>query len=258
MSYSVESKPDKRSDYDNPAQAKARYGRYSRDGITVHWWNSPDKVKDSDHDNIVKYIYDKSTSVHYVVSNRKITKMVEPDNVAWHATKGNPTTIGIEFSPHLNAEGYKRGGWLISELEKRYKKTFKLYKHSDWSSTSCPGTISLPRLRQEADKFKEIKGGTEVFENDNQIQAMYYLIRGKNGTPQEVAGWRGKKIIEFATNQYARKEVENREKHTDQVEQRVKDLEKALEAERKKKGGTVDPELVAKAAKYDQIKQALK
>lgn len=144
-----------------PAEAKAYYGKYSRDGITWHWWNTPSAVKDSDHDNICNYILNKAAngtgSVNYVLSNKKITLIVNPDNVAWASQGGNPTTISVELSPHLNAEGYKKAGWLFNELEGRYGKTLKHYKHSDWFSTACPGTIDINRIKTEAKKWKDGK-----------------------------------------------------------------------------------------------------
>lgn len=157
MSYQLEFKKAPKSGYHTPDEARAYYGRYARSGITVHWWDLPTKRKDSDHDKIVNYIYNKAVngigSINYVSSNTKITYMVSPDNVAWHAFSGNPTTIGIEFSPHLNAEGYKKAGWLIWQLEQRYGRKLALYPHNHWSSTQCPGHLSLTRMRQEADKW---------------------------------------------------------------------------------------------------------
>lgn len=155
--YAISQKLCRAGTYHTPEQAKAYYGRYSRDGITVHWWNSPNFVANTvaAHDNIVNYIYNKNGgSVNYVVSNFKITMMVHPDNVAWASQSGNATTVSIEFSPHLDNEGYKKAGWLISELEKRYNKGLKLYKHSYWNETQCPGTLDLNRMRAEADKWK--------------------------------------------------------------------------------------------------------
>lgn len=245
MSYPVELKPASRTTYHIPSEARSYYGRYSRDGITVHHWDSPDKVKDSDHDNIVNYIYrkkdnppNKRGSIHYVVSNKKITKMVESSDVAWHAQGGNPTTIGIEFSPHLNAEGYKRGGWLISELEKHHKKTLKLYKHSDWSNTDCPGNISLPRLRQEADKFKKIKGD-DMHPTEQDVKDYFKAWEQREPTKAELADYT-KRSWRYLTDKM------------------LQDLRGEYESEIKqlKKSGAVDPELVAKAARYDQIKNA--
>lgn len=158
MSYAIEIKPANKAGWHTPAEARAYYGRYARDGVTVHWWNSPNLVKDSDHDNIVNYILAGAArgekSVNYVLSNNKITLLVGPDNVAWASQGGNPTTISVEFSPHLNDEGYKKAGWLVNELEERYGKTLNLYPHNYWFTTSCPGHLSLDRIRQEAVRWK--------------------------------------------------------------------------------------------------------
>lgn len=254
MAYEIHIKMDKRDNYHSPAEAKTYYGRYSREGICVHWWNSPDKVKDSDHDNIVNYIYNKGTSIHYVVSNGKITKMVEPDNVAWHAEKGNPITIGIEFSPHLNDEGYKRGGWLISELEKKYGRTLKLYKHSDFVSTSCPGTISLTRLRQEADRFKQApptsggSGGTEMAASADIVTKIYRAVLLREPDPGGLQTYTGRPVDSVFNAIYNSPEanaVRQREQAEDarrnELEGLVRDLqakmsalEQATGAERKK------------------------
>lgn len=159
--YSIEIRLASKNGWHTPAEAKAYYGRYSRDGVTVHWWNTPTAVTDADHDNICNYILGKATrgegSVNYVLSNKKITMLVNPDNVAWASQAGNPTTVSVEFSPHLNAEGYKKAGWLINELFNpttgRYKKAPRLWRHKDWFSTQCPGTLDLPRMLAEANKW---------------------------------------------------------------------------------------------------------
>lgn len=155
--YPIETKISSKNGWHTPAEAKAYYGRYARDGVTIHWWNSPDKIKDSDHDNIVNMKLRQSQagegSVNYVLSNTKITLMVHPDNVAWCSQSGNPVTVSVEFSPHLNAEGYKKAGWLIWQLEKRYNKKLALYPHKYWFQTACPGTLDINRMRAEANKW---------------------------------------------------------------------------------------------------------
>lgn len=156
--YDIEFRLASKNGFHTPAEALAYYKKYARNGITWHWWNSPDKARDSDHDNIVNYILGKASrgvgSVNYVLSNNKITLLVNPDNVAWASQSGNPTTISVELSPHLNTEGYKKAGWLFNELEGRYNKTLSHYKHSDWFGTQCPGTIDINRIKQEAAKWK--------------------------------------------------------------------------------------------------------
>lgn len=158
MSYQIEVRLANKKGWHTPAEAQAYYKRYSREGITVHWWGAPSSNPDSAHDNIVNYILGKANkgtgSVNYVLSNNKITMMVAPDNVAWASQSGNPTTVSIEFSPHLNDEGYKKAGWLIKELEGRYGRGLRLYPHNHWIATQCPGSLDLNRMRREADKWK--------------------------------------------------------------------------------------------------------
>jgi len=150
--YDIEIKPCSNNGWFTPAEAKSYYGRFDREGITCHWWG--DGTGASNHDNIVNYFMGQAAagvkSVNFVCSDAKITQMVNPDNVAWCSTAGNPTTISIEFQPTLSDEGYKRGGWLIAYLEKKYGHEMKLYPHSHWNTTSCPGTIDIDRLRREA------------------------------------------------------------------------------------------------------------
>lgn len=188
MTYTIEDKRIPSTGYYTPEESRKPYpngyGKYAREGITIHWWNSPDKVKDSDHDKIVEYIRskldkppEKRGSVNYVVSNKKVTLMVDPDNVAWASQGGNPTTISIECSPHLNDEGYKRLGWLINQLDERYKRKLTLYPHSHWFTTECPGTLSLARMRREADAFKSKKG--VVMLTTNGLNVLFRFLFGR-------------------------------------------------------------------------------
>lgn len=154
MSYTIEVKPASKNSWFTPAESNAYYSaRYSREGITLHWWGGGEKA--DRHDGIVSYFLQQGVagvkSVNYVVSDIKITEMVSPDNVAWCSQGGNPTTISIECQPTLGEEGYKRLGWLIKYLETRYGHKMSLYPHSKWYATSCPGSISITKARQYAD-----------------------------------------------------------------------------------------------------------
>lgn len=155
-SYPIEIKTVSKNGYFTPTEARAYYGRYDRSGVTVHWWG--DGTGASNHDNIVNYFTAQAAagvkSVNYVVSDNKITLCVNPDNVAWASQSGNATTVSIEFQPTLSAEGYKKGGWLIDQLEQRYSRTLQLLPHSYWFSTACPGSININALRAETDKWK--------------------------------------------------------------------------------------------------------
>jgi hypothetical protein len=152
MSYNIEIKMAPKAVWFTPQESRNYYGRYARDGVTIHWWG--DGTGANNHDNIVNYFLRRTDgSVNYVLSDNKITLMVNPDDVAWTSQSGNATTVSIEHQPTLGAEGYKKSGWLIWQLEQRYGRTLKLYPHNYWFGTQCPGTISLDRIRQEADKW---------------------------------------------------------------------------------------------------------
>lgn len=157
MGYAIEVVPCSKNGWFTPAEARQYYGKYDRMGVTIHWWG--DGTGASNHDNIVRYMNAKGAAgdaptVNYVLSDNKITECVAPENVAWASNNGNPTTISIEHQPTLGAEGYKKSGWLIDQLEKRFGRSLQLFPHNYWTSTQCPGTISLDRIRQEADKWK--------------------------------------------------------------------------------------------------------
>lgn len=161
MSYPIEIRLANKKGWHTPSEARAYYGRYDRMGVTVHWWGLPSENPDSAHNKIVNYILGKANagtgSVNYVLSNTKITMLVNPDNVAWASQAGNPTTVSVEFSPHLNDEGYKKAGWLINELfnpaNGRYRRAPVLYPHKHWVATACPGTLDLNRMKAEANKW---------------------------------------------------------------------------------------------------------
>ncbi len=157
MGYSIESRPCSKAGWFTPAESNNFYAaRYARNGITWHWWG--DGTGASNHDNIVNYLNGKGSrgeapTVNYVLSDNKITECVSPDNVAWASGPGNPTTISVELQPTLGTEGYKKAGWLTWQLEARFGHRMTFYPHNYWMTTACPGTISLDRIRQEADKW---------------------------------------------------------------------------------------------------------
>jgi hypothetical protein len=81
--YPIEVKIVSKNGWDTPAEARARYGKYSRDNYLAHWWGAPGKV--GNHDQTVNYIQGTAAagnmSVNFVVSNTKITMLVDPVNV---------------------------------------------------------------------------------------------------------------------------------------------------------------------------------
>lgn len=156
--YNIEIKLAAKSGYYTPAESRTHYGRYSRDGVAIHWWG--DGTGASNHDNIVNYILNKAKagtgSANYVVSDAKITLLVNPDDVAWCTFEANSYTISVEIQPTLGAEGYKKMGWLIWQLRERYNKNLWLRGHKALvpnRPTACPGTLSIDRMEQEAQKW---------------------------------------------------------------------------------------------------------
>lgn len=154
--YPIEIRLASKNGWSTPQEAPSIWRTpYSREGVTIHWWG--DGTGADNHDNIVNYFLGQAAagnkSVNYVVSDNKITLMVSPDNIAWCSNNGNPTTISIEHQPTLGAEGYKKSGWLVWQLEGRYGHRLSIYPHSKWFGTACPGSIDLNRIRAEADKW---------------------------------------------------------------------------------------------------------
>lgn len=160
-SYAIETKLASKAGWFTPAEARSYYGKYSRDGVTYHWWNSPDKIGGdaAAHDSIVNYLNGRAAqgqapTANYVASESKLTLCVSPDNVAWTSSAGNPTTIGVEGSPHFTEAYYKKLGWLHDQLEQRYNKTLAIYVHFEWQAgTSCSPLVKS-KIRDYANWWK--------------------------------------------------------------------------------------------------------
>lgn len=157
-SYNVEIKPSSSAGYHTPDGARRYYGKYDRSGVTYHWWNRPDRIADNEHDSIVNYMNGNAAkgaapTVNYVASGSKLTLCINPDNVAWTSSNGNPTTIGVECSPHFTESFYKKLGWLHDQLEQRYNRTLAIFVHFDWTPTEC-SPIVKQKIRDYANFWK--------------------------------------------------------------------------------------------------------
>lgn len=258
--YDIETKIVGRQGYFTPDESNAYYKtRYARDGITVHWWGQPGKV--GTHDQTVNYLIDQASrglkSVNYVVSNAKITMLVPPDYVAFASNTGNPTTVSIEFQPDLDNEGYKRGGWLIRELEGRYKKTLRLYKHSDWIATACPGTISLDALRKAANITT---GGPKLVDaNDLNHIYQYGPLGRTRGSGEGEDVYLGKTASFVIADHLKSKEYAIRRQQAQDEEERqlalIRDLRSQLD---NRPSVAVDPQLIEDAHNYRKLRESLK
>lgn len=129
-----------------PSQTLNWYKR-SRDikTIVIHWWNSPDKA--GTFDQTVNYLKGANdTSIHFVVSDTRITQMVNLNNTAFHAMGANPISIGIEVDPRTPGKTLETTGALVRFIRELLKKDLPLSRHSDHVQTACPGTINLNQI----------------------------------------------------------------------------------------------------------------
>jgi polyhydroxyalkanoate synthesis regulator phasin len=189
MGYPIEIKLAPKQGWFTPAESNAFYAtKYDRLGVTIHWWG--DGTGASNHDNIVNYMNNQAAqevkSVNYVVSDAKITMCVSPENVAWcSGPKGNPVTVSIECQPTLGDEGYRRLGWLIAELERKFGRSLAIYGHRDWAATACPGSLDLTRIRWEANNAKVTVLEDEMIKTREEATVMYKLLRPNAGPSED-------------------------------------------------------------------------
>lgn len=160
-SYAIEQVLASKAGWFTPAEARSYYGKYSRDGVTYHWWNSPDQIGGdaAAHDSIVRYLNGRAAAgqaptANYVASETKLTLCVSPDNVAWTSSNGNSTTIGVEGSPHFTEAYYKKLGWLHDQLEQRYGKTLAIYVHFEWQAGTTCSPLVKQKIRDYANQWK--------------------------------------------------------------------------------------------------------
>lgn len=115
--------------------------------IVIHHWDDP-KRKPS-LDGVLSWLTTtrSKVSAHYVVSGRKVYRLVPESVVAWHARGGNSDSIGIECDPRQQDETYETVAALIRDIRSRHGD-IPLVRHRDvkGSSTTCPGTYDLARL----------------------------------------------------------------------------------------------------------------
>lgn len=160
-SYPIEVVRASKAGWFTPAEARNYYGKYSRDGVTYHWWNSPNAIGGDAgaHDSIVNYLNGRAAAgqaptVNYVLSEPKLTLCIDPENVAWTSSAGNPTTVGVECSPHWTDGFYRKAGWLHDQLEQRFGKTLAIWVHFEWQPGTACSPMDKARIRQEADKWR--------------------------------------------------------------------------------------------------------
>ncbi|MGZ4659703.1 MAG: peptidoglycan recognition protein family protein [Arthrobacter sp.] len=114
--------------------------------IVIHHWGALGQS----HDDVVKFFVSGpgATSAHFVVSAGRVTCLVSPENVAWHAGDWaeNLRSIGIECHPEATDEDYAQVAELVAWLRARFNRPLPLHAHREFISTACPGVWDLGRI----------------------------------------------------------------------------------------------------------------
>lgn len=114
--------------------------------IVIHWWGERGQT----HDGVVDFFVNGpgKTSAHFVVSAGRVTCLVTPADVAWHAGvwAENLRSIGIECRPEATPEDYRQVAELVAWLRSTYQKPLPLRAHREFHATACPGVWDLARI----------------------------------------------------------------------------------------------------------------
>jgi len=134
--------------YTPAASARAAYGMDRViEGITIHHWGDPNQ--NPQFDNIVNYLCRAggNTSAHYVCEAGRVSCIVAPYDIAWHAGTawGNARTIGIELNPRASDADYDTAAELVADIRSAYGDV-PIYWHSYFVATACPGRWNAERL----------------------------------------------------------------------------------------------------------------
>ena len=94
-------------------------------------------------DDVVNFLRSRNSrevSAHFVVQDGRVTCLVSPADVAWHAGNGvaNAQTIGIECRPEMTQGDIDTLASLIRYLETIYGDQ-AIYIHQNFANTTCPG-----------------------------------------------------------------------------------------------------------------------
>ncbi|TGD72194.1 DUF1353 domain-containing protein [Mangrovimicrobium sediminis] len=85
-------------------------------------------------------------SWHYTVDDKGVYQHLPTDEVGFHASRGNTSSIGVEIcmnSDMDDAKGYSNAAKLVAFCIKKLGLTFPgcMKQHHDWSGKNCPSVI---------------------------------------------------------------------------------------------------------------------
>lgn len=129
-------------------------------GITIHHWGDPALAYS--FNGVISDLCNnrRNVSAHYVVQNREVACIVDPDDVAWHSGNayGNATTVGIECHPRASKGDIATVVELVADLRFVYGDVM-LYAHNYWQNTQCPGRYDVFQIDRDSYKVLKTKYG---------------------------------------------------------------------------------------------------
>lgn len=151
--------------YDSSHTAKS-YTRQktNKTEIVIHHWGSDGQS----HDGVVRF-FEKTaaTSAHYVISSGRVSCLVDPSFIAYHAGNWevNKRAYGLECRPEMTAGDLETVAQVIADIWKSHKKKLPITYHKKYKATACPGRYmaKLDWLRERAIEIYEGKSSSKKF-----------------------------------------------------------------------------------------------
>jgi len=126
--------------------------------IVIHHWGSDGQT----HDGVVNFFARKTTktSAHYVVSAGRVSCLVAPKYVAYHAGNWavNLRAYGLECRPEMSDGDLETVAQVIADIWRSHKKKLPITYHKKYKNTACPGRY-VKRLEWLKDRATEIYEG---------------------------------------------------------------------------------------------------
>lgn len=139
--------------------SRAAYGYDSEPyGITIHHWGRLGQQ----HQNVVDYLCREggNSSAHEVISDGRVTHLVDFNLAAWHAgtNRGNGAWIGLECRPEMSPGDMETVAQRCADIENQLGKSLHYNGHKDFKATACPGDW-YDQIGRLVNRINEIHAG---------------------------------------------------------------------------------------------------
>lgn len=128
--------------------------------ILIHWWDEPSA--NPTFDGTVNWLSRSTTqaSAHRIVEDGRRARMVEAEDVAWHAgTEANPKSIAVEGNPRRSDGDYAAMGAEVASIRQEQDSDLPLRLHHEYMRTSC-SQWDLDRIDREARAYQDAVWGS--------------------------------------------------------------------------------------------------